>query len=81
MSTVRERLLADIRELDDLQVSELTSFLRKHRKHDEVARLALRLQTDPDFRVPIDLSRKFRTSSPIRGRGAPASAQLLADRR
>jgi len=81
MSTVRERLLADIRELDDLEVRELTSFLRKYRRHDEVALLALRLRTDPGFRVPLDLPRKFKASTPIRGKGAPASTQLVADRR
>jgi len=80
VSTVRERLLADIRELDDLEVRELTSFLRKYRRHDAVARLALKLQADPGFRVPIDLPRKFKTSTPIRGKGAPASTRLVADR-
>jgi len=81
MSSVKELLHNTIESMDDEDAIELLNFARRLKEKKDIWLVSERLTNNPNFKIPSDKSKGFKTIVPIQGKGIPASELLIKERR
>ncbi len=81
MTSIKESLRNTIDQLNEEEAQQVLDFVQRLRKQTGVSPTLRRLISDPSFHIPKSRLGGFRSVEPIQGRGKPASALLVEDRR
>jgi len=81
MPSVKELLYDSIELLSEKEARQLMGVVRILRNKKEISPTMKRLAVDATFKVPTRKTKAFRSVQPVKGKGIPASALLVEDRR